>query len=155
MAERREIAMTREYDAPREEVWAAWTEPARLATWWGKRGWHVDPATVEMDVRPGGRFALTSEDARGNRMPQSAVYREVVAPERLVIDEPAADNWHGGAVTTVTFTDLGDGRTRMEFRASIATTEEMAQTAAGGVADTLDRLGEHLTTTEHTEEQSA
>ena len=154
MAERREIAMTRHYDAPREEVWAAWTQPHRLATWWGKRGWHVDPATVEMDVRPGGRFALTSEDARGNRMPQTAVYREVVEPERLVIDEPAEENWHGGAVTTVTFTDLGDGRTRMDFRAQIATSQEMAQTAAGGIADTLDRLGEHLTT-QPTEERSA
>jgi len=154
MAERRELTMTRRYDAAREEVWAAWTEPARLAKWWGKRGWHVDPATVEMDVRPGGRFALTSEDARGTRMSQVAVYREVVEPERLVLDEPAGDNWHGGAVTTVTFTDLGDGRTRMDFHASIATTEEMAQTAAGGIADTLDRLGEHLTT-EPTEERSA
>ncbi len=154
MAERREIEMTRVYDAPRSELWAVWTEPARLATWWGKRGWHVDPATVVMDVRPGGRFALTSVDARGNRMPQSAVYREVVEPERLVIHEPAEGNWHDGAETGVTFIDLGDGRTRMDFRASIATTEDMAQTAAGGIASTLDRLAEHLTTYP-TEEQTA
>lgn len=154
MAERREIAMTRVYDAPRPELWAAWTEPARLASWWGKRGWHVDPATIEMDVRPGGRFALTSVDARGNRMSQTAVYREVVEPERLIIDEPAQDNWHDGAQTTVTFTDLGDGRTRMDFRAAIATTEDMARTAAGGIASTLDRLAEYLAT-DHTEEQTA
>ncbi len=154
MAERRQIEMTRTYDAPRAELWAAWTEPARLAAWWGKRGWHVDPSTVEMDVRPGGRFALTSVDGSGQRMSQWGRYREVVEPERLVIDEPAQDNWHDGAVTTVTFTDLGDGRTRMDFHAAIATTEEMAQTAAGGMASTLDRLAEHLTT-EHTEEQTA
>lgn len=71
-----------------------------------------------MDVRPGGRFALTSVDPRGNRMSQTAVYREVVEPERLVIDEPAEDNWHGGAVTTVALADLGDGRTRMDFHAA-------------------------------------
>jgi uncharacterized protein YndB with AHSA1/START domain len=153
MAERREIEMTRTYEAPRSELWAAWTEPARLAAWWGKRGWNVDPATVEMDVRAGGRFALTSVDARGTRMSQEAVYREVVEPERLVVEEPAEDNWHEGAVTTVTFTDLGDGRTRMDFHASIATTDEMAEMAAGGIASALDRLGEHVTP-ESTEEQS-
>lgn len=153
MADTREIAISRVYDAPRAELWAAWTEPARLATWWGKRGWRVDPATVTMDVRPGGRLALTSVDDRGNEMSQSLVYREVVEPERLVIDEPAEGNWHGGAVTTVALADLGDGRTRMDFHAAIVTTEEMAETAAGGIASTLDRLAEHVST-HHDKEQS-
>jgi uncharacterized protein YndB with AHSA1/START domain len=154
MAEEREVAISRVYDAPPAELWAAWTEPSRLAVWWGKRGWNVDPASVTMDVRPGGRFALTSADGQGNEMSQVATYREVVEPERLVIDEPSSGNWHDGTVTTVTFTDLGEGRTRMDFRAVIATTEEMARTAAGGIASTLDRLAEHVTT-DDTEEQPA
>jgi uncharacterized protein YndB with AHSA1/START domain len=144
MAEPRVVEFSRTYDAPRRELWAAWTEPARLAGWWGKRGWNVDPATVTMDVRPGGRFALTSRDGAGNEVSQEGTYREVAEPERLVFEEPAAGNWHEGAMTTVTFTDLGDGRTRMDLRAEIGTTEEMAETAAGGMASTLDRLAEHL-----------
>ena len=152
MTEPRVVEFSRVYEASRAELWAAWTEPARLATWWGKRGWNVDPSSVTMDVRAGGRFTLTSVDGQGNEMPQSATYREVAWPERLVFEEPAAGNWHDGATTSVTFTDLGERRTRLDVRAEIATTEAMAETAAGGMASTLDRLGEHLTTN-HTEEQ--
>ena len=152
MAEPRVVEFTRVYDAPRADLWSAWTEPARLAAWWGKRGWNVDPESVTMEVRPGGRFELTSIGPGGERMAQSATYREVAEPERLVVEEPAAGNWHDGAVTSVTFTDLGDGRTRVDLRAEIGTTKEMAETAAGGITSTLDRLGEHLTT-DHTKEQ--
>ena len=39
----REVAITRVFDAPRELVWKEWTEPERLAAWWGKRGWSTPP----------------------------------------------------------------------------------------------------------------
>jgi uncharacterized protein YndB with AHSA1/START domain len=137
----REIAITRIFDAPRELVWKAWTEPERLARWWGKRGWTAVPSTITMDVRPGGAFRVTTvSDQDGREMTTAGVYREVVEPERLVW----GDAEHAGAVATVTFTDLGDGRTEMAFHTTIRATGELRDAAAAGLASAFDRLAEHL-----------
>ena len=80
----REITITRVFDAPRERVWRAWTEPAEIARWWGKRGWSTPPESVTLDVRPGGTFRLNSiNDEDGREMPLDTTFREVVEPERL------------------------------------------------------------------------
>ncbi len=130
----REITITRVYDAPRELVWKAWTEPERIARWWGKRGWNTPPESVTLDVRPGGTFRLNSiSEADGSEMPLDTVYREVVAPERLAF---------GDAV--VTFTDLGDGRTEMTFRTTMHATERLLLRARGGIESAFDRLADHL-----------
>ena len=124
------IEITRYFDAPRERVWAAWTNPAELAKWWGKRGWTAQAETIVMDVRPGGAFkVVTVHDEDGRTMVNEGVYREVVEPERLSFGE-----------STVTLTDLGDGRTRMDFR----TAARMDETAIGGFNSALDRLQEEL-----------
>ncbi|ADB50899.1 SRPBCC domain-containing protein [Conexibacter woesei] len=134
-----EIAITRIYDAPRELVWRAWTEPEQIARWWGKRGWSTPLSSVTLDVRPGGVFRLLSiSEHDGSHMQLDAVYREVVAPERLVFG--GAD----GRVGTVTFTDLGDGRTEMEFHTTIHTTEQIRRAAEGGLSSAFDRLAETL-----------
>jgi uncharacterized protein YndB with AHSA1/START domain len=141
----REITITRVYDAPRELVWKAWTEPARLAQWWGPRGWRTDPADVTMDVQPGGSFRVTSvNDADGAEMTTESVFREVVEPVRLVVEETAEDSWHEGAVSVLTLQDLGDGRTEMVFRSTIHTSAEMGGNAERGLASAFDRLAEVL-----------
>ena len=133
-----EIAITRTYDAPREQVWRAWTEPERIARWWGRRGWSTPPSSVTLDVRPGGVFRLNSvSDADGREMPLDAVYREVVEPERLVFAR-------GGELSTVTFTDLGDGRTEMSFRTTLEATEALRDRARAGLASAFERLAEQL-----------
>jgi uncharacterized protein YndB with AHSA1/START domain len=130
----REIAITRVYDAPREQVWKAWTEPERIARWWGKRGWRTPPESVELDVRPGGVFRLNSvNDDDGREMPLDTTYREVVEPERLAFGD-----------ATVTFTDLGDGRTEMVFHTTVEMTDDILRSARGGLASAFDRLSEHL-----------
>jgi len=139
-----EIEITRVYEAPRELVWRAWTEPEELVQWWGPPGWSTPLETVTMDVRPGGAFRLTSVSDDGVEMPVVGVYREVVEPERLVLDEPAEQAWHEGSESVVTFTDLGDGRTEVAIRAVVQTTDEMRQNAERGMRATFDRLGEHL-----------
>jgi uncharacterized protein YndB with AHSA1/START domain len=129
------ISITRVFDAPREQVWRAWTEPERLAQWWGKRGWSTPVSSVEMDLRPGGVFRLNSiNESDGREMPLEAVYREVVEPERLVFER------HDGVTGSVTFVDLGGGRTEMRFEA----TTEVSEAAAGGLASAFDRLEESL-----------
>jgi uncharacterized protein YndB with AHSA1/START domain len=139
-----EIEITRVYEAPRELVWRAWTEPEELVQWWGPPGWSTPLETVTMDVRPGGDFRLTSVSGEGVEMPVVGVYREVVEPERLVLDEPPEHAWHEGSESVVTFTDLGEGRTEVVIQATIQTTDEMRQHAERGMRDTFDRLGAHL-----------
>jgi uncharacterized protein YndB with AHSA1/START domain len=139
-----QIEITRVYDVPRELVWRAWTEPEELVQWWGPPGWSTPLETVTMDVRPGGDFRLRSVSADGVEMPVVGVYREVVEPERLVLDEPAEQAWHEGAESVVRFTDLGGGRTEVASRATIQTSDEMRETAERGMRATFDRLGEHL-----------
>jgi uncharacterized protein YndB with AHSA1/START domain len=132
------IEITRVYDAPREQVWKAWTEPERIARWWGKRGWRTPRSSVTVDLRPGGAFRLNSiSDADGREMPLDAVYVEVVEPERLVFAR-------GDQLATVTFADLGDGRTEMTFRTTMEATEALRDRAIGGLASAFDRLAEQL-----------
>jgi uncharacterized protein YndB with AHSA1/START domain len=140
----REITYTRVYDAPRALVWRAWTEPERLAQWWGPRGWSTDPEDVTIDLALGGLFRVRSTKDDGSEMTNEAHYREIVPPERLVIEESAEDAWHDGAWTVVTFTDLGDGRTEMTMRATVHTTDEMRGAAESGLTSAFDRLAEHL-----------
>jgi uncharacterized protein YndB with AHSA1/START domain len=139
-----EITVRRVFDAPRELVWRAWTEPGQLVRWWGPPGWSTDVSTVTMEVRPGGAFRLTSVNEEGAEMPVVGVYREVVEPERLVLDEPAGDAWHEGAVSVVTLTDLGDGRTELFLQSTIQTTDEMRAAAEAGLRSSIDRLAQHL-----------
>ena len=142
-----EITITRVYDAPRRLVWEAWTNPDRLAQWWGKRGWRAQRSSIVMDVRPGGRFSVnTVSDADGSEMTSDAVYREVAEPERLVFTEaPAAGCAESeGTVGTVTFADLGDGRTEMVFRSTLYTTDENRERTVGGLNSAFDRLAETL-----------
>jgi uncharacterized protein YndB with AHSA1/START domain len=132
------IEITRVYDAPREQVWKAWTEPERIARWWGKRGWSTPRSSVTVDLRPGGAFRLNSiADVDGREMPLDAVYVEVVEPERLVFAR-------GDQLATVTFADLGDGRTEMTFRTTMEATEALRDRAIGGLASAFDRLAEQL-----------
>lgn len=130
----RVIEIKRVYPASRERVWRAWTEPAQLARWWGKRGWTARLDTIEIDVRPGGSFRVTTvNDEDGSEMTNEGTYSEVDPPERLAF---------GDAV--VTFTDLGDGRTEMSFRTTIEADAALAERAAGGLKSAFERLDEHL-----------
>jgi uncharacterized protein YndB with AHSA1/START domain len=107
-----EISWT--FDSPREQVWREWTEPTAFADWFGADQSEVPLDSVEMDVRPGGKWKLTMHAKRGT-IHWDGEYLEVEEPERLVFtisDEPGEDLY---SRCTVVFTDLGDGRTEMQF----------------------------------------
>jgi uncharacterized protein YndB with AHSA1/START domain len=74
-------------------------------------------------------------------MPQAFVYREVVEPERLVFAEAGS----GGGTATVTFTDLGDGRTEMTFETRMEASQELRDRAEAGLRSAFDRLAEQIT----------
>lgn len=113
----REFTMTRVFDAPRERVFRAWTEPAQFASWWGGAGTTTPTDTMRMDVRPGGEwYACMREDVNRTEHPFAGIYHEVVPPERLVLtlsdgDRPDPDREH---LLTVVLADVG-GRTEMTF----------------------------------------
>jgi uncharacterized protein YndB with AHSA1/START domain len=145
MADQQEVRFTRIYDAPRELVWRAWTEPEQLARWWGTTGWGVEADTIVADAREGGAFRVKGvRDDGGAEMETVGVYREVSPPERLVLEEPAEGNWHDGALNTLTLTDLGDGRTQMDIVTVVNTSDEMKSVMEGGMTVSFDRLGDHL-----------
>jgi uncharacterized protein YndB with AHSA1/START domain len=75
------IVMTRVFDAPRDVVWEALTNPKHVANWFGGHG-YTSPI-CEMDVRPGGHWRHTMRTPDGMEFPMAYVYVEVVKPERL------------------------------------------------------------------------
>jgi uncharacterized protein YndB with AHSA1/START domain len=132
------IEVRRVFDAPRALVWAAWTDPAQLPVWWGRRGWHIDPATLVLDLRPGGRLHHVSiNEETGERMTIDGVFDEVVEPERMSFT-------HANARSVVTFTELGDGRTELSVRSTQRMSDALRRQATAGLGSAFDRLAEHL-----------
>jgi uncharacterized protein YndB with AHSA1/START domain len=143
----REIVMTRVFDAPRELVWKAYTDPEAIPQWWGPRR-HA--TTVDkMDVRPGGAWRYVSRDADGNEYAFRGEYREVVPPERLVATfefEPLPGHV---SVETLTLVEH-DGKTTLTNTSVFDSVEDrdgMLQSGMEeGVRETYDRLAEYLET---------
>lgn len=141
----REIHVVREFDAPRDRVFAVYTDPALIPEWWGPRG--MTTIVDHMDVRPGGgwRFVMRSPD--GSETGFRGTYREVSPPERIV----QTFEWEGMpghvSVETATFEDLGD-RTRVTTTSIFHTTEErdgmLASGMESGLTQTYARLDELL-----------
>jgi uncharacterized protein YndB with AHSA1/START domain len=145
VAEQPGISITRVFDAPRERVWQEWTEPERLADWFGGSESEVPMSTVSMDVRPGGSWRLTMFAAPGRREIQwTGEYREVSPPERLVFtvsDQPGEEVYE---LVIVVLTDLGDGRTEMYFQQRGSMSAEQYKQAAQGWSSFFDRIAERL-----------
>jgi uncharacterized protein YndB with AHSA1/START domain len=139
----REVVSERVFDAPRERVFAAFTDPALIARWWGPHG---TKTTVElMDVRPGGRWRFViRNDSDGRKNGFGGTYREVSGPERIV----QTFEWDGTpghvVVETVTFEDLGE-RTKVRTRSLFHTTEERDGMVASGMERGLTESYERLT----------
>ena len=143
-----DLVFERTFDAPRELVWKAFTDPERVPLWWGPHD--TTTRVVEMDLRPGGAWRYVS----------SAVDREDVAfyGEYLTFDPPNAFTWtfmfdvEGlgpmGGPETHTFEDLGDGRTRIRTISNMGTSEAvegaLAMGMVKGAIETWDRLEDLL-----------
>ena len=140
------IAITRIFDAPRERVWAEWTEPEPFADWFGGGDAEIPLSTVAMDVRPGGSWRATMfAGAERLEIRWKGEYREVVEPERLVFtisDQPDDEAYE---LIVVVLTDLGDGRTEMRFQQLGRMSAEQYKAAGSGWSIFFDRMAEHLT----------
>jgi len=109
----REIVITRSFDAPRKLVFDAFTRPELVKQWLlGPDGWSMP--VCEIDLKVGGKYRYVwRRDKDGTEMGMGGVYREIVAPERIVATEKFDQSWYPGeAVGTSVLTEQG-GKTTL------------------------------------------
>jgi uncharacterized protein YndB with AHSA1/START domain len=160
-AAHQEFVITRTFNAPRQAVWAAWTERERLLQWFGPKGFTM--TTASLDFRPGGSFHYCLRAPDGKEMWGKFVYREITAPERIVLinsfsdaqggvtRHPFSPTWPREMQSTTTFVERA-GKTELTLRwQPINATEEEWKTFdtahAGmqqGWAGTFEQLDEYL-----------
>jgi uncharacterized protein YndB with AHSA1/START domain len=161
-AQSADFVITRSFDAPRDLVWKCFTEPERMKEWWGPKGSVI--AVSKMDLRVGGTYHGAMRDPTGRVIWAKFIYREVVAPERLVwvhsfSDEaggltrhPMSPTWPLEMLTTVTFEEAPGKRTNLTLRwLPINATEEERKTfdaahdgMRGGWGGSFDQLAGYL-----------
>ena len=143
----REIVMERVFDAPRELVWEAMTKPELVKRWYGPRGHNL--VVCEIDFRVGGKWRYVLRGPNGKDLGQFGEFREIVAPERIVMTEGFDDFPIGVAIDTVVFTEHG-GKTKLTLTVEAPSKEArdgiIASGMEHGAAETYDRLNEMLTT---------
>ena len=139
-----QLTITRVLDAPRELVFQAWTDPKRVAQWWGPKGFTTP--VCELDVRPGGSILIHMRGPDGKVYPMTGTYREVQPPERIVfvswaLDEKGEPLFE--VLTTVTFAAEGSKTKQTLVARVIQKTDQAAPYLAGmevGWNLSLDRL---------------
>jgi uncharacterized protein YndB with AHSA1/START domain len=145
----RELVFTRLFDAPRDLVFQAWSDPDRLSQWWGPRGFTT--TTHEWDFHAGGTWRFTMHGPDGVDYPNRIVFQEVNRPSRLAYrhagEEGEEDVSFG---VTVDFAEES-GKTRLTMRMVFDTAEELRKVAeeygaVEGAHQTMDRLQELLAT---------
>lgn len=148
----RELIMERDFDAPKELVYAAHVNPDQIGRWWGPAGW--DTHTYEMEVEPGGTWHYcmrSSED--GQEAWGKVTYSEVVARERLIYEDVFADQY-GNEIEGMPkmhihlhFSEDGS-RTTLKSHTLFESDEELQKTldmhAVEGMSESYDRLEEYL-----------
>jgi uncharacterized protein YndB with AHSA1/START domain len=140
-----ELRLTREYDAPLEIVWDAWTDPEQVAMWWGPRGFTI--TTHGKDLRPGGYWKYTMHGPDGVDYENWTIYHEVEPLKKLVYDHGGSEDRPPLFRVTALFSET-DGKTTIDMRMRFESVEKAKEIAvfikqAGGES-TWDRLAEYL-----------
>ena len=139
-----EITYTREWDAPRELVYACMTTPEHLTHFWGPVGVSTPLKNITIDLRPGGVFeTVMVNDADGAEYPTRGVYVEIIENEKLVWSEADTE---GGMTTSIVFTDLGGGRCRTVTHQTNVPEMYRAPEAQAGMESSFNRMASYLAT---------
>jgi uncharacterized protein YndB with AHSA1/START domain len=139
-----ELVITRVFNAGRERVWKAWTDPEDLKQWSAPTGFTVPVS--EGELKPGGHWKAVMVKPDGTRLPLGGVYREIVPPERLVFTHAWFDeNDKPGPETlcTVILQKLGS-RTEMTFHQTGFTSPESREGHKVGWTESFEKLEELL-----------
>jgi uncharacterized protein YndB with AHSA1/START domain len=137
-----ELTFKRIHAASPELLFDCMTQPEHLAQFWGPTGTRTPAGGITVDLRPGGVFdTVMINESDGNQYAVRAVYVDVQRPDRLVWTEPDVE---GGMTTTITFTDLGDGRTEVITHQTNVPEFFRSPEAQAGFATSLDRFDAYI-----------
>lgn len=151
-----ELVIIRTFDAPRELVWKAWTEPERVMRWWGPKDFTAPFCRI--DLRVGGTYLNCMRGPDGKEYWSTGVYRQIVPPSRIVCTDSFADE-HGTVVPAAAYGMTGDwplellitvtldeagGQTRLTLRHEGLPEGEMRELCAEGWSESLEKLAESL-----------
>lgn len=157
MAEKgNDILITRIFDAPREVVWKAWTDPEHVKRWWGPKNFTAP--FVKSDFRVGGKLLYCMRSAEGQEYWSTGVYREIIPLEKIVATDSFADekgnivpashygmagDWPLELLVTVTFEEQGN-KTKFTLRHAGLPAGEMLKMTNDGWNESLDKFAESL-----------
>jgi uncharacterized protein YndB with AHSA1/START domain len=151
-----ECIITRVFDAPRDLVFKAWTEPERLMRWWGADGFTTP--LCKIDLRPGGVFHLCMRSPEGRELWCKGVYREIVRPARIVFFEFFSDeaghllrpahygmgaDWPAEKLVCVTFAEH-EGGTKLTVQQTNLESIAKRSGVLQGWTESFDRLADDL-----------
>ncbi len=154
-----EITITRMFDAPRELVWKAWTDPEGMKRWWGPKDFTAP--FCKIDLRVGGKYLSCMRGPDGKDYWSTGIYREIVPMERIVVTDSFADekgtvvpaahygmegDWPLELLVTVTLEEVG-GRTKMTLKHAGIPAGKMRELTEAGWNESFDKLAEYLTKT--------
>lgn len=139
----KEIIGIKILDAPRELVWDVWTDPKKVAIWWGPNGF--TNTIHEMHVKPGGVWRFMMHGPDGTDYPNHIQFIEVVKPEKLVYDH--GDDVNPKQFHVIVFFEEEGSKTKLTMRTIFSSEEEaknIGKYAVDGLRETLGRLHEFL-----------
>ncbi|WP_431320013.1 SRPBCC family protein [Rhizobium sp. YTU87027] len=124
-----ELVLVREFDAPRETIFKAWTDPVLMKEWFVPRPWSI--ADAKLDVRPGGSNLIVMRSPEGQEFPNRGVYLEIVENEKIVFTDAFTSSWVPSEkpffVGIILLEDLGNGRTKYTAKARHWTSTDKEQ----------------------------
>lgn len=151
-----ELVITRIFDARREILWKAWTEPERVKRWWGPKGFTSPVNSIDLHV--GGAYLNCMRSPEGNDYWSTGVYREIIEPELLVYTDSFSDaegnlvpasyygmsgDWPLELLVRITFEEL-DGLTKLTLRHIGIPAGENRDLAKAGWNESFDKLDKYL-----------
>jgi uncharacterized protein YndB with AHSA1/START domain len=146
------LVISRIFHAPVERVWRAWTETEQIKQWWGPE--HFTAPVAKIDFREGGKYHYAMRDPDGNDYWSTGKFVEIVPHQRIVYTDSFADaegnvipattfgmgdDYPDVTTATVTFEDIGEGRTRLTLVGE-APNGEMLEMARSGWSTSMDKL---------------
>src|SRR4051812_11212948 len=139
----RELISSRIFNAPRELVFKAWTDPGHLQKWWGPKGF--TNTFHAFDSRPGGEWNFIMHGPDGTDYKNKSVFVEIKKPERIVFDHVSGPLFRA----TVNFTETAPGKTKVVWSMLFNSPEEFERIkvfAVPGNLENLEKLDSHLVT---------
>ncbi len=167
MADEEGIVIERVFDAPREAVWKAWTDPETAKKWWGPKDFTAP--SIKIDLKVGGKYVFSMHGPAGSEWDRdiysAGVYKEIVPNEKLVVTDYFSDengnmitpeesgledpNFPKESTVTVLFEEVDGGKTKLSIVYPKPETEEQMQAMLKsgmkeGWNSSLDKLAESL-----------